>query len=203
MTQSLLVYDVRAAWHRAVVYFVACWLVGWGSGVLTAVFSAPLATTAHMSQAGWWGLTAVALLIILIGYGIIWPKGTRTYGRPLHWPTVLLFGLLWGTSEGLLFASVWSLVSRFVTANWLVVVVTFLLLAAFIGLWHALYWDIYVAPDHNIVEWNGRKVLLAHTPNLLVSLTYLTLFGNIGIFILLQTLALLLSTYFMRFPAYK
>jgi hypothetical protein len=59
-----------------------------------------------------------------------------------------------------------------------------------------------VTPEHNIVEWNGRKVLLAHTPNLIATLTYLTLHGNMGIFILLQTIALLSSTYFMHFPPF-
>ena len=35
-----------------------------------------------------------------------------------------------------------------------------LAVGTFLGLWHALYWDRKVAPEHNIEAWNLRKVLL-------------------------------------------
>jgi hypothetical protein len=75
-------------------------------------------------------------------------------------------------------------------------------ISAFLGLWHQFYWDIYVAPEHNILEWNIKKVLLAHIPNIVITLTYLSLYGNSGVFVLCQTFALVASTYFMRFPPF-
>ncbi|WP_420630123.1 hypothetical protein [Candidatus Leptofilum sp.] len=183
------------------IYFAVCLLLGWWSGALQIIFSRPL-ITAVPSTPGYIPLTLACFVVILVGYGYIWPKGTLTHGRSLNVLAVLLFGLLWGISEGTLFVSVWLLTSNWISAQWLVVFVSFLILPAFIGLWHALYWDIYVAPEHNIAAWNGRKVLLAHVPNLSLTLIHLTLYQNARLFVLWQTVALLLSTYFMRFPPF-
>ncbi|MBL8045068.1 MAG: hypothetical protein JNL09_00925 [Anaerolineales bacterium] len=195
-------YSVELAWLRAGIYFASCWLVSWSVGALQHITSQPLATAAQLQDVRWWALAALCLLIEIVGYYVIWPRGTLTHGRALHWPTVFLFGLLWGLSEGQLFVSVWALAQSFTSNTLIVAIVTFVVLSAFIGMWHALYWDIYVAPEHNIAEWNGRKVLFAHIPNLVVTLTFLALHGNWALMVLFQTVALLGSTYFMRFPRY-
>lgn len=62
--------------------------------------------------------------------------------------------------------------------------------------------SVVVAPEHNLAEWNTRKMLFAHLPNLVCTLAYLAAYGNGGMFVLFQTVALLGSTYFMRFPRY-
>ena len=193
-------YQPIAAWRRAFIYFAICLLLGWWSGALSLIFREPLFTA--VSSPLYIPLTIACFAVILIGYGYVWPRGTLTHGRSLNLPMVLLFGLLWGISEGTLFVAVWLIITRWVTAQWLVILLVFLILSTFIGLWHALYWDIYVAPEHNIEEWNLRKVLFAHTPNLILTMTHLTLFQNAGLFVLWQTIALLLSTYFMHFPPF-
>jgi hypothetical protein len=193
-------YNARLAWLRAGVYFGAGLCLSWLTGVLDAVLQRPLFTAEQLADPAWVTFTLVCIGIEVLGYWVIWPRGTRTYGRPLHWPTVLGFGLVWGVCEAQLLLSLWAIVEKFVTARWLVVGLAFLIIAAFIGLWHTLYWDIYVAPDHNIPEWNLKKVLFAHTPNIICTLIYLALYGNAGMFVIFQTIALVGSTLFMRFP---
>lgn len=203
-------YNPRHAWLRAIVYFSACLLIAWLTGTLgrvlleavVSVYPEPVEVTENLRNPNWIIWTIICFVIIAIGYLYIWPRGTETHGRPLVLSAVIPFGLAWGISEGFLFVSVWSVVFRwFGTSIW-TVLVTFLILSTFIGLWHQFYWDIWVAPEHNIIEWNGRKVAFAHTPNLLASLIYLTLYQNLGIVIILQTIALFASTYFMRFPPF-
>lgn len=195
-------YSVELAWLQAGIYFAACFLISWYAGVSLNIISEPLATSEQLQDVGWWALTALCAAVVFVGYFIIWPRGTLTHGRALHWPSVLAFGLLWGVSEGQLFVSVWAVAHSLVSNPLFAASITFMVLSAFIGMWHALYWDIHVAPEHNIAAWNVRKVLFAHTPYLLVTLTHLALFGNWALVVLLQTLALLSSTYFMRFPSY-
>jgi hypothetical protein len=195
-------YNPQKAWLRAAVYFLVCFLIAGFSGTLTLIRQLNWVTAANLQDSSWVAWTLLCLGIILVGYGFIWPKGTVTHGRPLVWTAVLLFGLLWGISEGLLFASIWLIVFRIFGQTVWTVLLTFLILSAFLGLWHQFYWDVKVAPEHNVAEWNGRKVLFVHTPNLIATLTYLTLYQSIGIFVLLQTIALLLSTWFIHFPPF-
>jgi NAD(P)-dependent dehydrogenase (short-subunit alcohol dehydrogenase family) len=76
-------------------------------------------------------------------------------------------------------------------------------LSAFIGLWHALYWDVHIAPEHNIIEWNIKKVMWAHNPNVILTAIYLTAWENLAIFVLLQTVALFVSSLAMPFPSFR
>lgn len=195
-------YNARHAWLRAAVYFAACLLIAGLTGTLGRVLGEGLISAEHRQNPSWWLWTVACCTIIGVGYLYVWPRGTRTHGRPRVLSAIIPFGIAWGISEGLLFVSVWAIVFGFFGKSVWTVLLTFLILAAFIGLWHQFYWDIWVAPDHNIVEWNARKVAFAHTPNLLASLMYLTLFESLGIVVLLQTIALLASTYYMRFPPF-
>ena len=81
--------------------------------------------------------------------------------------------------------------------------VCYLVLSLFIGLWHAVYWDIYIAPEHNVLEWNIRKVILCHNPNVIVTTAYVTLFGNLGVYVGLQAVALFGATIAMPFPSFR
>lgn len=194
-------YDARAAWMRGGIYFVICFLVSWFSGIAPSLLQRE-AWLPNPLTATWGAFAAVCLLIIIVGYFVIWPMGTETHGRPLSWPAVLVFGLLWGLSQGQLFASIWSWPARYFSSDWVVVGIAFIVIATFNGLWHSQFWDIYVSPIHNIEAWNLRKVLLVHVPNLLCTLTFLTLYRNVGLFVALQTLALVGSAYFMHFPPF-
>lgn len=200
--RDVRVYDAKLAWLRGGIYFCICILLASASGSLDWVLSHPLASSAHLADPGWILFTAGCVAILFVGYFLVWPRGTVSHGRPLNLLAVVLFGGLWGLSEALLFVSVWFWIAQWVEPTWLVAILAFVVISAFNGLWHQFYWDLYVAPDHNIIAWNGRKVLFAHVPNLLVTLTYLALYQNFGIFVIFQAVVLLSSTYFMRFPGF-
>ncbi len=187
-------YDARGAWRRAFVYFLICWLLAAGSGALAGL---PGATPTD--DRGWWVWTVAGFVVVIVGYWIVWPLGTLTHGRPLDRPAVLAFGLAWGVSEGLLLLSVWTAADRWLAFGW-ALTVTLLVCATFLGLWHALYWDLKVAPEHNIEAWNLRKVLFVHVPNLGVTVPYLAVYGSGAFFVAMQTVGLLGATRAMHFP---
>jgi hypothetical protein len=195
-------YNPRSAWIRAAVYFIACFGIAHFTGALSLVLSQPLASAENLSDTPWILFTLLCIAVEVWGYMFLWPRGTLTHGRQLYWSVVLTFGLVWGLSEGLLFLSVFVLASKYIASKFLVWLVSFLVIGTFIGLWHQFYWDIYVAPEHNILEWNTRKVLFGHTPNIMITLAYLTIYESAGIFVLCQAFALVASTYFMRFPPF-
>jgi hypothetical protein len=196
-------YSPRLAWLRAGIYFCVCLLVAGVTGVLATVLQAPLATDAQLADPGWLVLTIAYAAVIAIAYAVIWPIGTFTDGRQLHRALSLGYGAVWGMCQGLLFLSLWALIERTGLAVHWVAILSYLAIGTYNGLWHRFYWDIHVSPPHNYREWNGRKVLFCHTPNLAIGLTYLALYGNAGIFVLLQGAALAISAYVMHFPAFR
>jgi NAD(P)-dependent dehydrogenase (short-subunit alcohol dehydrogenase family) len=204
-------YDTKAAWLRAWTYFAAAWAIAFASGTISTIAANPLVLPGQTSNWLWWVTGLAALGIVAFGYGYIWPTGTRPHGRRIVWPDTFVFGLAWGVSEGLLFGSVWLLAKRgYETwlgvgglADALTLATLVIVLSAFVGLWHALYWDIHISPEHNIAEWNSRKVLFAHTPNLVVSGIWVTAYENLALYVGLQALALLLSTMAMPFPTFR
>lgn len=195
-------YNPKLAWMRGSLYFLACFIIAWMTGVFQTITTRPLMTAEQLSDPLWIGMTVLALATVCFGYLYWWPKGTVTHGRKLYPLPTLVFGLLWGLSEGQLILSVYAIAETFEWPRWVNGLATYLVIGAVNGAYHALWWDIHVAPPHNIREWNSKKVLFAHTPNLLVTLTYFTLFGNAGLFVLLQTLSLAASTWAMRFPPF-
>ncbi len=195
-------YSPRLAWLRAGLYFCACLLIANVSGVLFKVLNSPLATAAQLVNPFWWLLTAACTVVIVVGYAVIWPIGTFHDGRQRHAALSLLYGSVWGICQGLLFLSFWAWVEYSGLAVYWVAIISYGLIGAYNGCWHNFFWDIYVSPPHNYSEWNGRKVLFCHTPNLLICLSYLALYGNAGIYVLLQGVALAASAYAMRFPAF-
>lgn len=192
-------YRPADAWLRACCYFAGTVFGATLLDVLPTVLAGPAADTA---KPGFWWAVAGCLTVEVIAYGIIWPRGTLTHGRPLRPGWQLGFGLAWGISDSLTFLSIWALVELWVDVNpWVTAGLSFVAISAFTGIWHDRYWDIYVAPEHNIVEWNPRKVLFCHVPNLAATLAFLAAYGAVRWFIAFQTLALVLSVFAMRFPA--
>lgn len=196
-------YQADKAWLRAGIYFCVCLIISWVFGVLKVITRTSVVSDNQLNNPVWISFALVCLFVEIIAYYVIWRKGTLTHGRPLSLGSNIVFGTLWGISEGLLFLSIWAMFELFIPNTVVVTIASFILISAFLGIWHSKYWDIQVAPEHNIPEWNIRKVLFAHIPNLLVTLTFFALYGNAALFVLYQTIALLGSTYFMRFPAYS
>ena len=201
MTSPVRMYSPKRAWLIALTYFAACLLAAHFSGALDWALSAPLATAQQMQNPMWWMLTAACWLVILIGYGVIWPRGTFTDGRQRHALLSLIYGAVWGACQALWFLTIWRLVALSGLDVIWVAVLSYLLIGGYNGVWHRFFWDIHVSPPHNYSEWNARKVLLCHTPNLLLTLTLLALYDSAGMFVLLQATALALSAYALRFPA--
>lgn len=191
-------YTARGAWLRGIAYFVACTLVGWWTGALDLVVGRGLAPPDP--DLGYWLWTTAAFAVVALGYGVVWREGTLTHGRTLDPSGAVGFGIAWGLTESLLLLSFWVLVRDLGWSPPWTAVGAYVVISAWQGGWHALYWDHHVAPEHNIASWNLAKVAFAHTPNLAVSLTHLALYERPAVFVLLQTLALTLSTWNMRFP---
>ena len=201
--QSIHGYSPRLAWIRGGLYFTSGFILSILTGVLPALVSKPIATREQVSNLYWWLFTFLCVGVIYFAYFYLWVKGTLTHGRQLHLPQVLFFGLFWGLGEGQVLLSAWALTENFIGNVWLTALVTFLIVGTFKGLWQSQYWDNHVAPEHNIPEWNLKKVLFGHIPNLICTLSYLAVFGNALIFLLLQTAGLMYMTYRMRFPAWS
>lgn len=191
-------YHPADAWLRAGLYFAGCLVLARLLGVLPTVLGGPSGDT---TQRGFWWAVTGCLAVEVVAYGVIWPRGTLTHGRQLRPGWQAGFGLAWGISESLWFLTIWAIVEQFVSNPWATAALSFVAISAFTGIWHDRYWDIYVAPEHNIVEWNPRKVLLCHVPNLVATLAFLAAYGAVRWFVVFQTVALVLSVFAMRFPA--
>jgi hypothetical protein len=79
--------------------------------------------------------------------------------------------------------------------------VSFAVISAWQGAWQDLYWDVRVSPEHDTPQSIRRKVVASHVPNVVVTLTYLVIHGNLAIYVMLQGLALASASVGMRFPA--
>jgi hypothetical protein len=193
-------YSPRLAWIRGGIYFTSAFILSILTGVFSTLISKPIASQENLSNPIWWLFTLICTGVIYFAYFYLWPQGTLTHGRELHLSSVLIFGLLWGLSEGQIFLSVWSVTEKFIDNVWIVALVSFLIVGTFKGVWQSQYWDIHVSPEHNIPEWNEKKVLLGHIPNLIFTLSYLAIFGNALIFLFFQTAGLMYCAYYMHFP---
>ena len=196
------IYDPQRAWLRAGQYFIACFVVSWATGVLPTLLTTPFARPDQTSDAMWLLATVGLFAIVLLGYGIVWRGGTASHSRPLFLITVIPFGILWGLSAGQLLLSVWALVEMTGLGPIAAAIGTYLGGGMLNGLWHSKYWDIRVSPDHNILETNTQKIILAHTPNLTLCLVHMVVFANPHVFVLAQVGALTISTWVMHFPPF-
>ncbi len=195
------IYNAKLAWLRAWIYFGACWILSWATGVLPVLLNSPLVNPEHVGELSWQAYMVISWAIVLFGYLYIWPKGTVTYNRKLYPMPTLLIGVVWGISEAQLFLSFWAIGELFIDKVWLIALFTYVLASLSNGPMHLFYWDRYVSPDHNIYEWNMKKVGLAHNPNLLISLFYLVIWGDLWIYMLWPAFALLACAFAQKFPA--
>jgi hypothetical protein len=139
---------------------------------------------------------------VIWGYVFWWPRGTLTHGRKLYLAPAALFGLVWGASSGLIYMSIFAMAETFEFGRLFTWLLTYFFLAAFSLGFQLTWWDIKVSPPHNIREWNSKKVAFAHTPFLLLSLTWLSIYGNAGIYMLFQAVAIGCSAVAMHFPPF-
>lgn len=195
------VYRATPAWIRAGIYFCACFLIAWASGATEKLLDGPIATSDQLRDPTWIGYTLAALGFICVAYGIVWVHFTVRFDRPLTPVRSTLFGVLWGLSSGQLFLSVWLIANDVGLPEPAAWVVTWLVLGAWQPNFHNIYWDHWIAPEHDTRLTQRIKALGCHIPNLLITLTYLALFDNALIFVGLQVIACVSASAGMRFPA--
>lgn len=195
------IYYPRLAWLRAGIYFCCCYLLAYFSGAMQLLVSSPIATPDQLADRNWILFTAGVYAFILAAYTGVWVYFTPVFERRRHTLVSGLFGFLWGSSSGQLFLSVWLLVGRLGMPEWGTWIVTFLLLGAWQPNWHSIYWDHYIAPEHDTPLTQKIKALGCHIPNLAIGLTHLTLYDNYFIFVSAQVLACVSAAVGMRFPA--
>lgn len=194
------IYYNHLAWLRAFIYFGGCLVVSALTGVMDVILSSALPDMGAKST-GWHITLDAWLIIVLVGYLGFWRRGTVTLGRKYYW-TAIPFGLMWGLSEAQLMLGFWSLAEMTGLSVLWVAIITYVMVSIFNTALHVLFWDTYVAPGHNITEWNMKKVSFSHTPNLFVGLIFLSLYGDPLVFVMVQTLALTICTNIMRFPPF-
>jgi len=193
-------YSPRLAWFRAGIYFIACFAIAWWMGVPQTVFEQPLVSEIQLGDSTWWIATSVVTAHVLFAYLYFWPRGTVTHNRTGHPVATPLFGLLWGAAQGQLAVSLYFAVEMFGVGDAVTAGLVIVIYSTWSGLWQSRFWDVYVTPEHNIPEWNTRKVLVAHVPYLILSVMHLMTFRNVGLFIIWQIVALTSSAWAMRFP---
>lgn len=196
------VHSPRLAWLRAWIYYGFVLLFSSLTGVFKTVVHSPLFTSANLQSTAWILSTLGCIAVVIWGYVFWWPRGTLTHGRKLYLVPTMIHGFFWGVAAGLLYLGFYALVEPFGFPAF----VNGLLVIGFAAVYSLNYqlgwWDIHVSPPHNIREWNNRKVALAHNPFLFASLTYFIVFGNAGIYVLLNAFAMMFSAIAMRFPPF-
>jgi hypothetical protein len=194
-------YDPKPAWLRAGMYFCCCWLLSWASGAMELLVTGPFATADQLASRNWWLFTGGVYLFIVVAYAGVWSYYTVVFERPRNSAVSALFGALWGASSGQLFLSVWLLVGRLGLPEWGCWLATFLVLAAWQPNWHNIYWDHYIAPEHDTPMTQKIKALGCHIPNLAIGLTHLAVYDNYLVFVSAQVIACTAAAVAMRFPA--
>ena len=140
-------YDAFAAWLGAGAFVSACFVVSWGAGVLDATFFHPARPA--FDDAYFVVFTAASFAIVLVGYWFVWPIGTVAYGREWGWHCIL-FGIVDGLAESQLFLCIWSAAELIGLPRYGTGLITFVLQGGFKANWDQRYWNVYVAPAHNI-----------------------------------------------------
>ncbi len=194
-------YYPKLAWLRAGLYFCCCWTISYLTGAMELILDSPVATQAQLESRSWWIYTSCVLLFVICAYSILWCYFTPVFERKKNLLISGVFGFLWGSSSGQLFLSVWLLVSHIGLSSLWTGIFTFLLLAMYQPNWHNIYWDHYIAPEHDTPMTQIIKATCCHIPNLLIMLPYLSLYENYAIFVGAQVLACVSAGLGMRFPA--
>jgi hypothetical protein len=195
-------HSPRMAWLRAGIYFCFVGVVAWLTGVYGAMSSELLATPDQWSDPLWIALTALCIAVLIWGYVFWWPRGTIVHGRRLYPLPAMLFGLFWGAASAWTLLSIYALCEIFGLPGWANALITLVVIAVYNINYQSGWWDIHVSPPHNIRAWNNRKVLGAHNPFLIVTMSHFVLFGNAALFTLFYASAMACSTLAMHFPPF-
>lgn len=198
------IFSPAAAWLRACIFFCACSIASWLSGVQALVLATPVVTAQQLQDHVWLAWTVGFLILIIVGYWGVWARYTIRFERSRHLPSQIPFGLLWGLSVGQFILVFWHAVNRIGDA-WptsLIILVSWISAGTIFALWMLFYWDLYIAPEHDSRYSIALKTVVVHIPQTLVCIIYVTLFNNFAIVILMETLALTGAAIAMRMPPF-
>ncbi len=195
------IYYPHLAWMRGGMYFSFCWTLSYLTGGLQLILDNPVFTAEQWADPVWRAYTAGACLFIVVAYSINWCYFTPVFERKKKWIVAIIFGALWGSSSGQLFLSVWLMVNATGLPTWWATGVAFLLLGAYQPNWHNIYWDHYIAPEHDTPLTQVIKATTCHIPNLIIWLPHLTIYENYALFVGAQVWACVSAALGMRFPA--
>lgn len=198
---DLTIYEPKLAWLRAGVYFCLCWVISWGSGVLNTLAASAQPLPQLMVEPIFLICVAAILMFEYIAYYRVWAAGTYHNGRTLYPGWAIGFGILWGVAEAQLFLSFFAIAEALGANIWVAAAAMWVGVGIWYGPWHRFYWDFYVAPEHNVLEWNGKKVALVHVPNITITIAYLVYFREPHLFVGFMAFALVGAAWYMRFPA--
>lgn len=190
----------RVIWLRALIVFCSFLILAWHAGTIDTLLANPLATAEQLQSTVWIIYTAFCFVFVFIAYWIVWAGMTITFNRKRCLPVQIGFGLVWGTTMSLVFLTIWNVCLSFGWPMWATWIAGYILLSAVMGLWQDLYWDVWVVPEHDTPRSLKLKVICSHVPNMTICLTYLAIYNNQWIFLMLQTMALTGAAIFLRFP---
>lgn len=190
----------KVIWLRALIVFCVCLIISWATGTMDTILANPFVTQQQLQSTTWIIFTAVCFVFIFIAYWIVWASMTVTFNRKRYPITQICFGLVWGACTAQIFLVIWNFAGIFGWPLWGRWILGYVLLSAFMGLWQDLYWDVWVVPEHDTPRSLKLKTVFSHIPNMTLCLTYLAIYDNQWIFIMLQTMALTGASFFLRFP---
>jgi len=196
------IWSAPASWLRAGIYFCFCLLLANLAGAVDRVMHSPLVWPGQLQDPLWWLATGAVLIFIIAAYWGYWYYLTLRFDRKLFVISQLVFGLCWGISSGLLLVGFWEVASAIGASwpTWCVWLLAYVLISSWQALAMDMFWNVYVAPEHDSAITIQRKLACTHIPNMTLCLIYLAVYRNYGIFVILQTIALVAASYGMRMP---
>ena len=194
-------YRPTSVWARAGVFFVIAWVFSAVTGTLGTLLDQPIATSDQLSNPRWIAMAVLCVVGVTILYAGTWARMTLVFDRRQYMMPALGFGIVWGLSTGQLLLSFYHLADGTDLPRWGVWIAAYLAISAWQALFHDLFWDVYVSPEHDTPRSIRLKILVAHIPNVTLALTFLVIWENYLLFVLIETIALVSATVFQRFPA--
>jgi hypothetical protein len=194
-------YNAMVSWTRAWIVFCICSIISWATGTMDKILTNLVVPPGQLEDPQWIAWTAGCFVLIFVAYWVIWARWTVIFDRKRYLVPQIIFGFVWGASIGQIFLIFWHFAGIFGFPVWGRWILAYLCMASH-GLWMDLYWDVYVLPEHD-TPWSLKwKVICSHIPNMMACLTYLAIYNNQGIFILLQAFALTGAAVSMRVPPF-
>lgn len=194
------------AWCLAGGYLLLLTLISALAGTPQGLISQPVVTQAQLRDPCWWGMLLASLLITLEAYGLYWSRHTLRFERPLRPLAQLVFGLASGLALGLWMLTLVSWARLCLPGDGADGAPALLLAFGLISLWQALaqayFWGVHVMPEHDTPASNRSKVWRCHVPFMVAGLLFLGVQGNGALFVGLQILALVITSFAMRMPAW-